>query len=55
MIEKPFRSELFSAEQMDGHGAALARLHKIPQGTVVGANKTTGRQRKILLAVPDLG
>ncbi|MEJ7829748.1 MAG: cyclic beta 1-2 glucan synthetase, partial [Segetibacter sp.] len=30
--EEPFRSELFSAEQMDRHGAALARAHKLQQG-----------------------
>ncbi|MEJ7911925.1 MAG: hypothetical protein WKF70_02135, partial [Chitinophagaceae bacterium] len=30
--EEPFRSELFSAEQMDRHGASLARAHKLQQG-----------------------
>ena len=30
--EEPFRSELYSSEQMDRHGKVVARAHKLQKG-----------------------
>jgi cyclic beta-1,2-glucan synthetase len=53
--EEPFRSELFSSEQMDRHGKAVAKSHRLQKGRPVDKLlKRLQENEKILLEVRTL-